>query len=270
MRVVQLTALVMPADVLGALNEVAGAKEGARLREEAMLLARELPVNETCHLNLAAFLQLNHASSPDSGAALAFVQEVLKRDLAVPSLLAGVETALRVRDWPTLSLLLPRLPPDMSQLKPPSLPLHDAVGVGQNEIMGKLLALGADPDAESEKKGSGRETAMHVACRVGNVEGVEMLLARGASLAVRETEQGETPLHLAAQSTGAQAARIVELLLASGADQTATNRRKQRPVDLAKDKQVRIARPQIRCGASDVVRDSRGVRGRCGRCCVST
>ena len=91
-------------------------------------------------------------------------------------------------------------------------PLGGAAERGQTEIMGILLANGADPNIRGAFKFGG--TALHGAAEKGQTEAAETLLAAGADPNIRDL-WGKTALHKAAEMGRTE---IAALLLESGAD----------------------------------------------------
>ena len=86
-------------------------------------------------------------------------------------------------------------------------PLHWAF-VGDVEfapaVLGKLLEAGADPNA----RGSLGATPLHRAAKQGDLQAIEMLVARGADLRA-EDQDGDTPLYWAAWGKQVLAARTL-------------------------------------------------------------
>lgn len=107
-------------------------------------------------------------------------------------------------------------------------PLHQAVWIGDMEVLRYLLQQGANANATTP---SG-ETPLHMAAYKGHVEQATILLQHGAKANVATTDGntdmfegsppvvGETPLHLAA-AYGHEA--MVRLLLDNGASPEATD-----------------------------------------------
>lgn len=93
--------------------------------------------------------------------------------------------------------------------------LHIAVEVGNYEVVECLLGHGASVDGVA---GESKETPLHAACRLGEVQGekcAQMLLKSGADPDYGMLH-GNTPLHVAASQPGAWP--ILRLLLENGAD----------------------------------------------------
>ena len=79
------------------------------------------------------------------------------------------------------------------------------------------------------------QTALHWAAASGYPTTCELLLSRGANLAIRD-KSGETPLHKAAWRGSVE---CVQVLLAHGADPTARNNEGKTPLDLCRVRDVR-------------------------------
>lgn len=90
-------------------------------------------------------------------------------------------------------------------------PLHFAVaaprGPDGQDVIDALYMVGADLDAP----GSGGATPLHHAARLGSLEAIQLLLARGANVNLLD-EKTRSPLHYAAESS--QAATIVDVISA--------------------------------------------------------
>ncbi len=93
--------------------------------------------------------------------------------------------------------------------------LHMASEVGSAEIVGLLLAAGADQGAATYDAGA--TTPLHLAAASGSADAVQFLLEYGGQANARERSWGQTPLMFAA-ARGRTAA--VEALLEGGADPT--------------------------------------------------
>jgi ankyrin repeat protein len=76
--------------------------------------------------------------------------------------------------------------------------LYRAAEQGDTEAIDALLACGLDPDRGDEEIG---KTALHCAAMSGQVEAARLLLARGASTAVRDREFHAQPLVWAAEGS---------------------------------------------------------------------
>lgn len=101
--------------------------------------------------------------------------------------------------------------------------LHFAAARGDVEVLGDMLAYGADI---GQRNGAGR-TALAEAARAGALGAVNTLLRQGADPNVYGTRSGFTPLHLAAKN---QHPAVVRALLAAGAEVDAHNQWGQTPL----------------------------------------
>lgn len=109
-------------------------------------------------------------------------------------------------------------------------PLHLAAFFGRVEVAEALLARGANVDARSTN--NMRNTPIHAAAAGGKTQMIRFLLEHGAD--VNATQAGGwTALHAAAQSGNRE---LVELLLAHHADLQARAENNQAPLDLALQK----------------------------------
>uniref|UniRef100_A0A1I8FPS8 ANK_REP_REGION domain-containing protein n=1 Tax=Macrostomum lignano TaxID=282301 RepID=A0A1I8FPS8_9PLAT len=88
-------------------------------------------------------------------------------------------------------------------------PLHVACRNGHVDIVELLLENGADAEAKNEDE----ETPMHLAAQAGHLQVVRRLLKINLSLAFDEDEDSNTPMHMAAL---AGQARICQLLIEEG------------------------------------------------------
>jgi cytohesin len=96
----------------------------------------------------------------------------------------------------------------------PSMSIHKAVLWGDIEVVKQHLAVGTDVNAKDDL----RYTPLHVAAQQGHdrcKEIVELLIAAGADVNVKDGQGGLTPLHTAIGNGNKE---IVELLIANGAD----------------------------------------------------
>jgi tankyrase len=106
----------------------------------------------------------------------------------------------------------------------------------------KLIQAGADIHA-TDKNGV---TALHHAVRFRSPAAVKALIEHGADVNQACRRNGSTPLHRATTQTGAPgtggraeaAAEIARLLLAAGADPSATNKVGKTPADYAKGEEL--------------------------------
>lgn len=90
--------------------------------------------------------------------------------------------------------------------------LHRAAAAGHAAVIQEFAKHGRRSRVDAaNRKG---ETALHLAALSGSVEGVEMLLARGAG-ANRQSQGGETPLHMAAAGGHGE---VILQLVREGAD----------------------------------------------------
>lgn len=96
-------------------------------------------------------------------------------------------------------------------------PLHLASKMGRSKVIRVLLGTGQDPNVPAL---SGMR-ALHYAAASGSVEGIDVLVDRGAELDSKEYEGGQTPLMFAAALNRVQ---VVEALTRHGADLEAYSR----------------------------------------------
>ncbi|CBX97785.1 hypothetical protein LEMA_P091940.1 [Plenodomus lingam JN3] len=116
-------------------------------------------------------------------------------------------------------------PDDVTGLGQP--PLCIAVARGNVEIIRILLDAGANVNARTRDG----ETALHVAIRHGRSDIVDVIIAAGPDLDVQTDESGETPLHLAAATSGSLATIVT--LLRMGARYDTFNVYSQTPAEVA-------------------------------------
>lgn len=93
-------------------------------------------------------------------------------------------------------------------------PLHRAVFVGNMEIIGLLLAAGADIDAVMATNGW---TPLHIAALSGWYEPAKVLVENGSDLNIVD-KRGATPLFYAVLTGNREAAKVAVLLLNHGAE----------------------------------------------------
>jgi uncharacterized protein len=96
-------------------------------------------------------------------------------------------------------------------------PLHLASSRGHAPVMSRLLESGAAATAVTE---TGVQP-VHLAAQAGSVEGVTLLLARGADINVQDRTHGRAPLVFAASQNRVD---VMKLLIARGADITRPTR----------------------------------------------
>ncbi|PAA54585.1 hypothetical protein BOX15_Mlig005281g1, partial [Macrostomum lignano] len=105
--------------------------------------------------------------------------------------------------------------------------LHAAAKSGHASVVRSLLEKGANVNAVTKD----RLTALHEAVARGHPAVVETLLGFGAQVDVKGGEDEDTPLHLAARTSGGE--RCAEMLLKSGANVNKANRLGQTPLHTA-------------------------------------
>ena len=135
-------------------------------------------------------------------------------------------------------------------------PLHYACdarprlgGIWDPEAQGALIGLLVEHGARVDHPDSGGATPLHRAVRARSVGAVRDLLSFGASTDCRLRARGSTPLHLAAQSTGASGTggtvelqlEIVGLLRQYGADPFAADGANRTPYDWARSERIAAA-----------------------------
>jgi ankyrin repeat protein len=106
-------------------------------------------------------------------------------------------------------------------------PLHFAAVKGDAPAVALLLSYGAAVSVKTRSD----ETPLHFAARAGSVEAARMLLERKAEPNVAEKTAQSTPLHLAVVQGNP---RLVELLVAAGADLNPVDEHGDTPLSLAK------------------------------------
>lgn len=124
-------------------------------------------------------------------------------------------------------------------------PLHRAAMVGQLKAAALLLDHGANPNAMAE----GEMTPLHIAAMLGHAELAGLLTRRGARSDMRNAS-GLMPLHLAAD------AKVVKVLVESGADVNALTSKGQTPMHTARHGLV--AKELVRLNADLRIRTPRG------------
>lgn len=142
-------------------------------------------------------------------------------------------------------------------------PLHFGAGDGHVDVLKLLIYRGVDVDAASSKHGV---TALHIAAHNNKTGAIDVLLEAAANIEARssrgctpvhfavgrslsleaarcllkhgadvnvQSSPGSTPLHIAARHAGrAGAAKIVDLLLRWGADETIANKEGKKAADV--------------------------------------
>lgn len=107
--------------------------------------------------------------------------------------------------------------------------LHSAAATGDTKRLSALLAAKADPNAEDE---SGA-TALEKACTSGMLE-VAALLLRAGARASGFIGARSTPLHRSVAAGGLNGRKLVQLLVARGANRYARDRAGRTPAELAR------------------------------------
>jgi ankyrin repeat protein len=106
--------------------------------------------------------------------------------------------------------------------------LQAAIQNRNSEAVAYLLELGADPEARTYRG----MTVVSDAVMAEDEEILRLLLKRGVSLSVTDDSKGYTPLHYAAASGNR---KIVEMLLAAGADPSTRTKHRELPEDIARE-----------------------------------
>lgn len=112
-------------------------------------------------------------------------------------------------------------------------PLHDAAGYGNDKVVELLIERGAKVDAK-DKRGT---TVLYCAASAtkDSKEVVELLLAAGADINVKSTEEPEEGFGLLHAAIKNSNPRVVELLIAKGLDINAETAHGRTPLELARD-----------------------------------
>lgn len=110
-------------------------------------------------------------------------------------------------------------------------PLHFALRSRNSSA--RVIDMLVEAGANLETKDSSGSTPLLAAARAQSYDAVLTLLEHGAEVNATNT-QGETPLHHAALNVGGEAgaAKLVDLLLRAGADETSVDANGQKPVDI--------------------------------------
>ncbi len=123
-------------------------------------------------------------------------------------------------------------------------PLFYAVARGREEIVGFLLSLGANPNAQDITG----LTPLHVAAWWDKTEQVDQLLAAGAQLEAKDVF-GDTPLHVAAIQGRT---KMVAYLVEKGAEINAKNADGKTPLVLARQyRKEETAQRLVELGAKE-------------------
>ena len=104
-------------------------------------------------------------------------------------------------------------------------PLYRAIVLDNNQMLELLINNGANLEQKV-----GGDTALHSYIRInhGNIEGVKLLISKGADLSARDSD-GDSPLHSAIWHNQG---KVVELLIAAGANVNARNDNGLRPINI--------------------------------------
>ncbi|KXZ54426.1 hypothetical protein GPECTOR_5g8 [Gonium pectorale] len=134
-------------------------------------------------------------------------------------------------------------------------PLHTALEAGDEELAGLLLAAGANPDLHNPDF----KSPLHLAASRGKMSVLKLLLEVGrANVAAAVSDDGWTPLHLAAR---AGAADKVAALLAAGAEPGAANQQGNTALHLAAiNGHMAVAEALLQAGASKGAANKEGRR----------
>jgi len=133
--------------------------------------------------------------------------------------------------------------------------VHFAVVEKRADLVRRLMEHGANATVES---GSGM-TPLHIACGIGALEVVEVLLDAGGDLrAPASNKFGSLPIHLAASS--GNAAKVIDMLLKRGSPAHVANLRGSFPIHgAAMSGDVEGVRLLLAAGAEPSDRDGRGL-----------
>ncbi|HPF99229.1 MAG TPA: ankyrin repeat domain-containing protein [Kiritimatiellia bacterium] len=147
-------------------------------------------------------------------------------DGATPLLLA-IDSKIRDRSLNVVNFLLDQKVDVNLAYRNGVTPLHGAVSKGWDDVVERMLKMGADVSAVDGRY----QTALHLAAAAGNDRIAEALLKSGADVNARD-DKANTPLHLAAK-TGRRS--LCELLLRYGAKANTTNKDGKMPFDVARE-----------------------------------
>lgn len=111
------------------------------------------------------------------------------------------------------------------------------------ELLGAIQAQAQAPGQFRDLINSCRDsmglTALHLCCKYGNYEVLDVLLdVEGVEIDPLDRLDGETPLHFSVRYCAAEPEHglfIVETLIEAGADPRIRNKNGEKPVDLAQD-----------------------------------
>ena len=192
--------------------------------EEALAIQHER-LEETLKIHPATVLALKRHLQPVCGHSR-FKQRLLLQD-AQP---LSDDTVL---DGPMDIQLI--LQPFEDSSKPQIDELIEKAGADDIVALEQLLHRPQDPDLESASRPARpgyilpSRTALHVACRYGNLDAARLLLEANADKE-KPTSFGHTPMHVASQRGHAQ---MVKLLLEAKADKDKDNHRGETPMFFA-------------------------------------